>query len=307
MQITQANLNALRVTFQRIFYSAYDVAPNWYQNVAMTLPSAARLNTYGWMNNLPSMREWVGERVVNNISENNYILYNKDFELTYGVKRTDIEDDANTLGIWNMQFEDLGKNAKKHPDQLLSTVLANGQNNICFDGQPFFGTSHPVNQYDPSLLTYSNYSASGMALNAANYEVVRATMMNYKNSSGIPLGIRPNVLLVPPALEVQAKRIVESTMVPTAAGTAPEDNMLKNTATIVVAEELAAAPATWYLLVTNRSVKPFVYQLRKAAEFVMLVNLTDPNVFHHNEFQFGAYVRDNVGYSLPFLAYKASA
>ena len=307
MQITQPNLNALRVTFSKVYQSAYDVAPNWYGGVAMTMPSAAKLNTYGWMNNLPAIREWLGERVVHNISVNNYILYNKKFELTYGVSRTDIEDDANTLGIYNAQFEDLGKNAKKHPDQLIAQVLANGQNALCFDGQPFFSTGHLVNQYDASLGVYSNYSANGMALTAANYEAVRAVMMAYKNAGGIPLGLRPNILLVPPSLEVQAKRIVESTSVATAAGTAAEDNMLRGTAQIIVAEELAAYPTTWYLLVTNRSVKPFVYQLRKPAEFTMLVNLTDPNVFELDEFRFGMYVRDNAGYSLPFLAYKASA
>lgn len=242
MQITQANLNALRVTFSRVFQNAYNIAPNWYGDIATTMPSAAKLNTYGWMNNLPQMREWIGERVVHNISENAYILFNKKFELTYGVSRTDIEDDANTLGIYNMQFESLGKNAKKHPDQLVATALINGQNTACFDGQPFFAVAHPVNQYEPTLGTYSNYSASGMPLTAANYESVRATMMAYKDAGGIPLGLRPNTLLVPPSLEVQAKRIVESTMVATAAGTAPEDNMLRGTSKIVVAEEARGEP-----------------------------------------------------------------
>ena len=78
-------------------------------------------------------------------------------------------------------------------------------------------------------------------------------------------------------------------------------------AKVVVAEELAAYPTAWYLLCTKRSVKPFVYQLRKATEFSCLVNLTDPNVFDNDEFKFGCYVRDNAGYSLPFLAYKALA
>ena len=307
MQITAANLQALRVTFNRVFQSAYDIAPNWYQETATTMTSAARLNTYGWMNSLPQMREWVGERVVNNIAEVNYTLFNKDFELTYGVKRNDIEDDAATLGIYNMVFEDLGKQAKKHPDQLLAALLANGQNTACFDGQTYFSTSHPVNVYDSSLGTYSNYSASGLALTRANYITARATMMAYKNAGGTRMGIRPDVLLVPPSLEMAARTIVETAMIPNDAGTAPQDNVLKGSARVVVAEELEDYPTTWYLLCTSKTVKPFIYQVRRAAEFVMLVNLTDPNVFMNNEFRFGAYVRDNVGFSLPFLAYKATA
>ena len=309
MQITNATLQGLRTTFSKLYQSAYDVAPTWFDKVSTQYASSSRFNTYGWMNNLPKMREWMGERVIHNISENAYLLVNKKFELTYGVPRDAIEDDASTLGIYNEQFADLGRNAKKHPDDLLATALAQGQNNECFDRQPFFSTTHPVNPADPAgpLGTYSNYSSSGMALTAANYEAVRAIMMGYKTSGGIPLGLRPNILLVPPNLEIAAKRIVVSTMVATAAGTAPEDNMLAGSAEIVVAEELAAYPTTWYLLCTNRGVKPFVYQLRKPAEFTMLVNLTDPNVFENDEFRFGAYIRDNVGYTLPFLAYKASA
>lgn len=307
MQITTANLQALRTTFSRVFQSAYDVAPNWWQEVASPMPSGSRLNTYGWMNALPNMREWVGERVVHNLAEVNYLLWNKEFELTYGLKRADFEDDANTLGIWKMAFEELGKKAKKHADVILASYLANGQNLASFDGQPFFSTTHPVNKYDDSLGQYSNYSASNMALTRPNYVTVRATMIGYKDAGGTRMGVRPDVLLVPPDLETAAKQIVEAELIANDAGTAAISNTLKGTTRVVVAEELADYPTTWYLCCTTKGVKPFIYQTRKAPEFVSRVALTDENVFSTNEFQFGSYVRDNVGGSLPFLCYKATA
>lgn len=307
MQITAANLNALRVTFSRVFQQAYDVAENWYTDVASSMPSSGRLNTYGWMQALPHMREWLGERVVNNLSEVNYILFNKPFELTYGIKRADLEDDTQTLGIYQSSFQELGKNAKKHPDKLLADALASGQNTACFDGQPYFSTSHPVNALDSAFGTYSNYSASGMALTAANYTTVRATMMAYKNAGGVRMGIRSNILLVPPSLETAARTIVEAELIPNSAGTAAQSNVLKGTSKVIVAEELEDAPTAWYLLCTTRGVRPFIYQLRRPAEFTMLVNLTDPSVFQRDQYEFGANIRDNVGFSLPFLAYKAVA
>jgi phage major head subunit gpT-like protein len=136
---------------------------------------------------------------------------------------------------------------------------------------------------------------------------VRALMMGYKGTSGVELGIMPNILLVPPQLEITARRIVQSDMIPSAAGTAPEQNMLKGTADIVVAPELSNQGTRWYLLCTNRGIMPFVYQLRQAAEFTMLTQLTDANVFNLDEYRFGSRIRDNGGYSLPFLAYSASA
>jgi phage major head subunit gpT-like protein len=303
--ITSATLNGLRTQFRNDYQKAYSLAPNWYNQISTTIPSSTKLNTYGWAADLPQMREWVGERVVRNMKEYAYTLLNKEWELTYAVKRTDIEDDS--LGIYTMTFAGLGTQAKKHPDLLLRDVIQAGQNTPCYDGLSFFNTSHYVDPLDAAKGTYSNYSASGMALTSANYESVRATMMAYKGTSGIEMGIIPNVLLVPPSLEVTAKRIVKSSMVPSAAGTAPEDNQLQGTAEIIVAPELANQPTRWYLLSTTMGIMPFVYQLRQAAEFVMLTNPQDPNVFSLNEFRFGSYMRDNAGFSLPFLAYSASA
>ena len=45
------------------------------------------------------MREWIGDREIQNLSASDYTIKNKDYELTVGVDRNDIEDD--TLGIYN--------------------------------------------------------------------------------------------------------------------------------------------------------------------------------------------------------------
>ncbi len=303
--ITSATLNGLRTQFRNDYQRAFTTAPNWYDKISTTIPSSTKTNTYGWAADLPQMREWVGERVVRNMKEYSYTLQNLKFELTYAVSRSDIEDDS--LGLYTMTFAGLGTQAKKHPDLLLKTTIQAGANTACYDGVSFFNTAHPIDSLDLAKGTFSNYSASGMALTAANYETVRATMMAYKGTSGLELGIQPNILLVPPALEIAAKRIVKSSMVPSAAGTAPEDNQLFGTADIIVAPELSNQPTRWYLLCTTTGIMPFIYQLRQAAEFVMRTNPADPSVFERDEFNFGATIRDNAGFSMPFLAYSAMA
>jgi phage major head subunit gpT-like protein len=47
-------------------------------------------------------------------------------------------------------------------------------------------------------------------LNTTNYALARTTMMQYSNEDGTPLGIRPSLLVVPPALESQAKEILQA-------------------------------------------------------------------------------------------------
>ncbi len=59
-------------------------------------------------------------------------------------------------------------------------------------------------------------------LNVANYTAARAAMMNFRSESGRILGINPTTLVVPPALEDQALRILN-----TEAGAGGESNPLQ--------------------------------------------------------------------------------
>ncbi|PKR90875.1 hypothetical protein CXZ10_05865 [Pleomorphomonas diazotrophica] len=52
----------------------------------------------------------------------------------------------------------------------------------------------------------------------------------------------------------------------------------------------------WFLLCTNRPLKPLIYQRRKDFSFVAKDNPDDDNVFNNNEFVYGADARSNVGF-----------
>lgn len=309
MLLTNATLNALRVRFSNIYANAYSQAKQWYPQIATEMPSDGTANVYGWMAQLPSMREWTGERTYANLKEYEYTLANKRYELTYKVGRDAIADDK--LAVFTQHFTECGRETKKHPDLLVRDAMQNGQNVTVYDGQPFFSTAHPIDVTQPGLGSFSNYSASGMGLTAANYEQVRYTMMGYKGESGVELGIVPNLLVVPPQLEMQARRIVKSSMIPAPGGVqpgfAPEANVLEGSAEILVIPELSNQATTWYLMDTTRVVKPFVYQLREAARFSMLTSDADENVFKRNEYAFGSTIRDAAGYTLAWLCYKAAA
>ena len=75
---------------------------------------------------------------------------------------------------------------------------------------------------------------SKQTLNAANYAVARAGLGNIKGDHGSPLGITPNLLLVPPSLESAGRQIVNSEY-----GTGGITNEWKGTAELVVCPWLA--------------------------------------------------------------------
>jgi phage major head subunit gpT-like protein len=82
--------------------------------------------------------------------------------------------------------------------------------------------------------------ASKEPLNAITYAATRAAMMSVKNADGRPLGIKPNLLLVPPALEAQAREILQAQFIvgdPTNGGY--KTNIWQGTADLLVVPELA--------------------------------------------------------------------
>lgn len=51
---------------------------------------------------------------------------------------------------------------------------------------------------------------STQELNSTNYAAARAAMMSHTNGEGVPLGIKPTLLIVPPALEARAREILHA-------------------------------------------------------------------------------------------------
>ena len=72
----------------------------------------------------------------------NYSISNVKYEATEGIKAEYIEDD--TYGVLMPKFQDMGYAAATHPDELVFALLATGFSSLCYDGQNFFDTDHPV-------------------------------------------------------------------------------------------------------------------------------------------------------------------
>ena len=75
---------------------------------------------------------------------------------------------------------------------------------------------------------------SRQTLNEANYEIGRAAMTGMKGDNGKPLGIKPNLLVVPPSLEGAGRRLVQSRIVD-----GVETNIWAGSAELLVASWLA--------------------------------------------------------------------
>lgn len=291
MIVNQANLHGLSVGYSTAFNKSFADTQSNYQKVATVVPSATGEQDYKWLGQMPGMREWVGEREIQALAAYDYLIKNKKFEMTIGVPRDDIEDDK--YGVYTAFFSNMGEAAALHPDDLVFTAMMAGFAEKCYDGLSFFNTAHKIGNE-----TYSN--CSNKKLTRDSYMEARSSIMSIKGDKGKSLKLVPDLLVVPPALEEVGRLILEADQIE---GTT---NVLKGTAKLHVEPMLAEHPAYWFLLCTNRFLKPFIYQLRKKIKFVSLTKDTDENVFMLDKFLYGADGRSNAGYGFWQMAYGST-
>ncbi len=154
MIINSAGLAALRTGFSTLFKKGLGQASSQYAKFATVVKSTTKEQKYGWLAKIPSVREWIGARVVQNISEADYSIKEKKWELTIGVDRDDIETD--NLGTYSPLFEEMGQSTGSKWDELVFSMYKLGFVMLCYDGQAFFDTDHPVLDEAGNLISVAN-------------------------------------------------------------------------------------------------------------------------------------------------------
>lgn len=157
MIITPDTLKALFTGFKKNFQDGLKVADSQYKDIATVVPSSTASNTYGWLGQWPKFREWVGDRVFNNMKAHDYAIKNKHFESSVKVNRDDIADD--NIGIYAPMMTEVGRATAVFPDEQVFALLKDAHNVLCYDKQNFFDTDHPV---------YEKVDGTGQATTVSN-------------------------------------------------------------------------------------------------------------------------------------------
>lgn len=287
--LVQQTINKANVGFKTIFNKVFEETETSFEKIATVVPSNNKIESYHWLGSMPTLRKWIGDKVVKNIQEHEYTIKNEPFEATISISKFDIQDD--NLGIYKPQVESLAQSAKLHPEQLVFETLEKGFTEKCYDGVAFFGT-HKVGKK-----TYKNFTDKKLTLE--NYISARKTMMGLKNEEGKSLRIMPDLLVVPPSLEKEAMDIVKADFIN------GSSNTYKGTAEILVSTELISETG-WYLLDTKKAIKPFIYQERQKPKFLSLTNDTDETVFLKGDYLYSVEARGNAGYGFWQMAYGST-
>lgn len=276
MDINASTLRSIYTGLSTAFNARLATTPSLYRTVAMDVASSTAMNEYPRMDDLPGIREWVGDRLIHDLSASTYIIRNKEFEGTVGVKRSSIEDDQ--FGFYTTVSAQMGQDAAEFPDQLVWPLWKKGDTTLCYDGQNFFDTDHPGFDENGGETSVSNFTAgagpawylvddtrviqpmvfqkrkpfklvpmdketdpnvfmkgqylygvdgrcnagfglwqlahmSKATLTPANFKAARDALGAIRKKNGQIINIRPAKLIVPQALEADAKQVVEAQLI----------------------------------------------------------------------------------------------
>ncbi|MCK5541705.1 MAG: Mu-like prophage major head subunit gpT family protein [Desulfobacterales bacterium] len=124
------------------FYKALTAALGaiWVNDLSNYFESDQDIETYAWLGQSPTMREWAGGRNAKGLKENGIEVKNLHFESTIDILLKHLRRDK--TGQAMVRIKELAKRANTHWASLLSTLILGGATGLCYDGQYYFDTDH---------------------------------------------------------------------------------------------------------------------------------------------------------------------
>jgi len=272
MDINRANMTDLFQAFVKSFQAGVDATPRVDLSfLFFESPSVTASNLYPWLDRIPGFREWVGERIYNNVKSKRYEVLNRSFEDSVRMLSDDIADDQ--YGLYSPLLQMMGEAWQEKRHELVVDVLVN--NPVCFTGKAFFAADHKYGEN-----TIANLTAS--ALSATTFEAAFTAAAAWKFSSNALCKPRFTHLVHGPKLHALAFGIVDAEKVSDGEGNLVSNPNFKRAIRVELPEFSGAAENFWCLVDGSRaSIKPIVRQIRKEANVMMD---TDPATIERTGF-----------------------
>ena len=285
-KIVQASQGFKAVFFEELAAKEDEIV----SKLAARVSTSNTSETYGWLEKLSGMKEFVGEARIGNVGANSYTIQNKEWEDTVSVSARDIANDS--LGKYKKLFQAMATGARLHDGEVIADFLCNGFSRACYDGANFFSDVH---KYQNGL-TYSNVLTK--KLSVENFRNARSVLRTMRKPSGKSMGLGKDiVLLVGAANESLAREILTAER--TANGST---NIDKGTARPVVWSEIDVInPNAWFVCDLGQVIQPFIIQQEQPVEFRHCDDPNDSYVIQNNEFLYQAYKVAGYGYAFPQL------
>lgn len=300
MDITTQTIGDIYTNMNKSFQDGVEEAMPIADPLFKIVPSTSRTEAYSWLSNIPGFKEWFRgqSRVLRNVESVEFEVSNRKFEGTIVIPEDDVKDNA--LAQYSTIAGDLGKAGRLVWDEIVFELFNNGfTTTLAYDSLSWFNDSHTI-----GIGTIDNKGTAALA--EASLEDAIEAMMAYKVqpdklSTARPLNPSADlILLVPPALYMTAKKLVENEK--NASGA---DNHLYQAAKVMVSSWLTSTTA-WFLCNVAGGNRPVYLQNR---EKLTLINRNPSNsdyALMTDNLLFSSKMRCAALPSLPYLAWGST-
>jgi phage major head subunit gpT-like protein len=267
MDINRTNMDALFKSIVKGFQDGMTQKPPVDLSFLFSpFPSATAANFYPWLEQIPGFKEWLGDRVFQNLRSQGYTVPNRDFELSLSMPAKDLDDDQYGMYVGLVQI--VAANWPTLLYELIIEVLTN-RGPKCWDNLALFATTH---KYGDN--TVSNLVSS--ALTKTTFEAALLASAEWKFANGKLCRTQFTHLLHGRKLAGVVFDLIENKYVNdgTAATSVQIDNRnFKKVIPVEIPDFAGTYDDYWVLLDCSGALKPVIRQIRKTPVVTMT---TDP-------------------------------
>lgn len=278
---------AAQKSFSALYRESFDKAEPAWPGIVMLAPSMSAEENYQWLGATPRIKEWLDQKTIDRLRGFDFLIKNRDWEATIAIKRNDFEDDK--LGLHTPRIQEMGVEAKVHPDELLS--LARTTNGLCYDGQNFYDTDHAEGDSGNQVNTFAGAGTTAANVRA-DYFAALSRFRLFKDDRNRPRIRRMGTLALKATIPAALEAVFNELNNPAPGSTVPK------TPIEYIVDPYLTDVNDYYYDYVGSAVRAFILQMRKEP---VPVEMTDPQaelVFMSGELHFGVEARYNLGYGL---------
>jgi len=264
MLINQANLSILYKNIVAGFQSGMDQKPPVDLSFLTSIfPSTTAANYYPWLEQIPGFREWVGDRVFQNLRGRSFEVANRDFELSLAMPAKTLEDDTYGMFVGLTQMV-----AAEWPVRLYELLIEVLTNRVkCWDGKYLFANDHAYGSN-----TLDNLVTD--ALSKTSFEAALIAASAYKFSNDRPCRVQYTHLLHGPKLSAVVFDLLLNEYAYDGTDKVQIQNRnYKRVIPVEIPDFIGTYDDYWVLLDCSKTLKPVLSQVRKTPTVTMT---TDP-------------------------------
>lgn len=309
--VTTAKSDAVSTALTRIMRTTIRNTSSLWPMVATRVPSTSDQETYGWLGDVPGMKEFLGDRIFQELRSMNYSVRNKSWEQSVGLDMEVVDDDRH--GLYVPTAQRMSQKAARNPDKLLVNLMIAGESSLCYDGQYFFDTDHSEGDSgtQSNLLTYDAVSTTAVTVAEfkAAFHQALVKMFSYKTDQGDfwiepeAVGFEDNnlIVLVPLALW----EVADAAMTQVLESGGGQHHMLRRAKVVPVirmGSEGGGSNVKFDLIYNGDMIRPYVFQDRSP----LVAQAKGINDIEDKFIKLMTYARYNVGYGLWQMAVRTT-